>query len=157
MYRWWNGWPVVHVLLSERQSTCNQYHRCNYISSVSLAMYIFQWILWYHHIDDIFKCIFNENVWISLKLPLQLFPRVPINSIPAMDMAMFSRRPGDTPWSEPIIISLMTHVRGTPRLNWYYGINNNSRPLFFEMWLLIHDLILTTVKVNHSHNYGMDE
>ena len=35
--------------------------------------------------DDVLKCIFlNENVWISLEIPLKFVPRGPINNIPAL-------------------------------------------------------------------------
>ena len=37
------------------------------------------------HFPDIFKCIFfNENVWISIKIPLKFVPKGPINNIPAL-------------------------------------------------------------------------
>ena len=29
--------------------------------------------------DDIFKCIFNENVWISIKILVKLVAKSPIN------------------------------------------------------------------------------
>ena len=39
--------------------------------------------------DDIFKCIvFNENVWISLKIWLKFVPEVQINNIPALDNSL---------------------------------------------------------------------
>ena len=64
-----------------------------------------------HFSDDIFKCIFlNENVWISLKIWLKFVPRVPINNISAMVQIMAWRRSGDKPLSEPMMISLLTHI-----------------------------------------------
>ena len=64
-----------------------------------------------HLPDDIFKCIFfNENVWISLKISLKFVPKVPINNIPALVLIMAWRRPGDKPLSEPMMVSLPTHV-----------------------------------------------
>ena len=37
-----------------------------------------------HFEDDIFKCIFlNENVWISIDIPLKFVPKGPIDHIPA--------------------------------------------------------------------------
>ena len=55
-----------------------------------------------HLPDDIFKCIFfNENVWISIKIPLKFVPKGPINNIPALVQIMAWRRPGDKPLSEP--------------------------------------------------------
>ena len=41
--------------------------------------------------DDVLKCIFlneNQNVWISLKIPLKFVPRGPINNIPALVQIM---------------------------------------------------------------------
>ena len=49
-----------------------------------------------HFPDDIFKCIFlNENVWISLTISLKCVRKVRINDIPL---------------SEPMMISLLTHI-----------------------------------------------
>ena len=60
--------------------------------------------------DDVLKCIFfNENVWISLKIPLKFVPRGPINNIPALVQIMAWRRPGDKPLSEPMLVFVPTH------------------------------------------------
>ena len=64
-----------------------------------------------HFADDIFKCIFmNENVWIPIKIPLKFVPKGPINNIPALVQIMAWRRPGDKPLSEPMMVSLPTHI-----------------------------------------------
>ena len=64
-----------------------------------------------HFSDDIFKCIFlNQNAWISLKISLKFVPRVRINNIPALVEIMAWRRPGDKPLSEPMMVSLLTHI-----------------------------------------------
>ena len=61
--------------------------------------------------DDIFKCIFlNENEWISIKISLKFVAKGPINKIPALVQIMTWRRPGDKPLSEPMLISLPTHI-----------------------------------------------
>ena len=61
--------------------------------------------------DDIFKCIFlNENVWIVIKISLKFVPKGPINNIPALVQIMAWRRPGDKPLSEPMVVSLLTHI-----------------------------------------------
>ena len=61
--------------------------------------------------DDIFKCIYlNENVWISIKISLNFVPQGPINNIPALVQIMAWRRPGDKPLSEPMVVSLPTHI-----------------------------------------------
>ena len=64
-----------------------------------------------HFADDIFKCIFlNENARISLKISLKFVPKVRINNIPALVQIMAWRRPGDKPLSEPMMVSLLTHI-----------------------------------------------
>ena len=64
-----------------------------------------------HFADDIFKCIFlNENVWIPIKISLKFVPKGPINNIPALVQIMAWRRPGGKPLSEPMMVSLLTHI-----------------------------------------------
>ena len=61
--------------------------------------------------DDIFKCIFsNENEWFSPRISLKFVPKVRINNIPALVQIMAWRRPGDKPLSEPVMVSLLTHI-----------------------------------------------
>ena len=58
-----------------------------------------------HFPDDVFKCIFlNENVWISIKISLKFVP------IPALVQIRAWRRPGDKQLSEPMMLSLLTHI-----------------------------------------------
>ena len=55
--------------------------------------------------DDIFKCIFlNENEWILPRISLKFVPKVRINNIPALVQIMAWRRPGDKPFSEPMMV-----------------------------------------------------
>ena len=64
-----------------------------------------------HFPDDVFKCIFlNENVWNSIKISLELIPEGPINSMPALVQIMAWPRTGDKPLSEPMMVSLPTHI-----------------------------------------------
>ena len=66
---------------------------------------------WRYFADDIFKCIFlNENAWISLKISLKFVSKVRIDNIPALVQIMAWRRPGDKPLSEPMMVSLLTHI-----------------------------------------------
>ena len=61
--------------------------------------------------DDIFKWIFmNENVRILIKISLKFVPKGPINSNPALVQIMAWRHPGDKPLSEPMMVSLPTHI-----------------------------------------------
>ena len=64
-----------------------------------------------HFADDVFKCIFlNENVWIVLKISLNIVPWGPISNIPSLVRIMAWRRPGDKSLSEPMMVSLLTHI-----------------------------------------------
>ena len=64
-----------------------------------------------HFPDDILKCIFlNENVWILLTISLKCVRKVRINNIPSLVQIMAWRRPGDKPLSEPMMVSLLTHI-----------------------------------------------
>ena len=75
-----------------------------------------------HFAYDIFKCIFlNENVWIPIKISLKFVPKGPINNIPALVQIMAWRRPGDKPLSEPMMVSLPTHIC-VSRPQWVNGI-----------------------------------
>ena len=61
--------------------------------------------------DDVIKCIFlNENVRILIKNSLKFVPKGPINNIPALVQIMAWRCPGDKPLSEPMMVSLPTHI-----------------------------------------------
>ena len=92
-----------------------------------------------HFADDIFKCIFlNENVWIPIKISMKFLPKGPINNIPALVQIMAWRRPGDKPLSEPMMVSLTTHICFTrpPWVNVYISyrsfLNILLQQLFFH-------------------------
>ena len=66
---------------------------------------------WRHFADDIFKCVFlNENVWFPINISLKFVPRGQINKIPALVQTIAWRRPGDKLLSEPMMVSLPTHI-----------------------------------------------
>ena len=80
-----------------------------------------------HFADDVFKCIFlNENVWISFMISLKFVPNVPINNIPALVQIMAWHRSGDKPLSEPIIVSLLTHIYASLSLNEFKSVFDSS-------------------------------
>ena len=59
----------------------------------------------------ILKCIFlNEYIWDSLEISLKFAPKGPIDNIAALVQIMAWHRPGDKPLSEPMIVSLLTHI-----------------------------------------------
>ena len=63
------------------------------------------------HLPDILKWIlWNENIWILIKISLNIVPRGPINNIPSLVQIMAWPRPGDKPLSEPMMVSLLTHI-----------------------------------------------
>ena len=71
--------------------------------------------------DDTFKHIFlNKNAGISIKISLKFVPKGPINNIPALIQIMAWRRSGDKPLSEPMMVSLLTHICVT-RPQWVNG------------------------------------
>ena len=64
-----------------------------------------------HFADDTVNHIFvNENVRISIKFSLKFVPKGPINNIPALFQIMAWHRSGDKPLSEPMMVSLPTHI-----------------------------------------------
>ena len=64
-----------------------------------------------HFADDVFKCIYlNENMWISLKISLKFVHKGLINNIPSLVQIMAWCRPGGKPLSEPMMVSLLTHI-----------------------------------------------
>ena len=52
----------------------------------------------------------NENIWISITISMKFVPMGPINNIPTMVQIMAGRRPGDKPLSEPMVVSLPSHI-----------------------------------------------
>ena len=98
--------------------------------------------------DGIFKCIFlNENVWISIKVSLTFVPNGPINNIPALVQIMAWRRSGDKPLSEPMMVSLLTHICVT-RPQW---VNSDACDLFINnIQGCFHRTRVSTIAVNRS-------
>ena len=81
--------------------------------------------------DDTLKRIFmNENVRISIKISLKFVPNGPTNNIPALVQIMVWRRSGDKPLSEPMMVSLLTHICVTrpQRLDWIKRQISNTIP-----------------------------
>ena len=87
-----------------------------------------------HFADDTFKRIFvNENVRILIEVSLKFVPKGPINNIPALVQIMAWRRPGDKPLSEPMMVSLLTHICVT-RPQWVKLNCLVHFQLPFEVW-----------------------
>ena len=74
-----------------------------------------------HFPVDIFKRIFfKQNVWISIRISLKFIPEVRFSNILALIQIMAWLRPGDKSLSEPMMVSLLTHICAT-RLQWVNG------------------------------------
>ena len=116
-------WSLFIIKMSPSTSECILLFRCRW----PLLYIQWEWPLWgsklkpvntlrprqngRHFPDDIFKWIFlNENIWISINISLKFVPRGPINNIPTLVQVMAWRRPGDKPLSEPMMVSLPTHI-----------------------------------------------
>ena len=84
-----------------------------------------------------------------LKISMKFVPKGPINNIPVLVQIMACRRPGDKPLSEPMMISLTTHICVTlPQwVNSFsekYG--SNFMGVFFKLALCI-DILSTTCEI----------
>ena len=76
-----------------------------------------------HFADDTFKRIFlDKDVRISIKISLKFVHKGPINNNPALVQIMAWRRSGDKPLSEPMMVSLLTHICVT-RPQWVNMLN----------------------------------
>ena len=108
-----------------------------------------------HFADDIFKRIFlNENIWISISIPLKFVPKGPINNIPALVQIMAWRRPGDKPLSEPIMVNLLMHVCVT-RPQWVDTFRHDQNSCHFAfsginmivLWFKFHLNLFISVRL----------
>ena len=92
--------------------------------------------------DDTFNCIFvNENVRISIEFSLKFVYKGPINNIPALVQIMAWRRPGDMPLSEPVMVSLLTHICVT-RPRWaIYDIRSEKQQEITLLYITAHEFV----------------
>ena len=87
-----------------------------------------------HLPGDIFKFIlFNENVWISIKISLKFVPKVRINNIPAFVQIMAWHRPGDKPLSAPMMVTLYRRIYESLGLN-ELNLNGAHKPPLPYRW-----------------------
>ena len=71
------------------------------------------WVAVLPRVDQLSKVMPNFGgrcIWISIDISLKFVPKGPINNIPALVQIMAWRRPGDKPLSEPMMVSLLTHI-----------------------------------------------
>ena len=108
--------PIVHTAVPRENNEHGcVYLRCRAVCKLPGCVEGHPWMSLTHWGRDkmaaIFKCIFfNENVWISIKVSLTFVPKAPINNIPTLVQIMAWRRPGNKPLSEPMMVSLLTHI-----------------------------------------------
>ena len=91
-----------------------------------------------HHFQTTFWNVFSWKkiyIYIAINILLKFVPNGPINNVPALVLIMAWRRPGDKPFSEPMMISLLTHICVT----WPWWVNHILHGLFDDtgaiMWL----------------------
>ena len=94
--------------MMSKRGSLNFYHDTYYLKILLESAFIFNTLRprknGRRFADDTFKRIFlNENVRISIKIPLKFVPDGPINNIPALVQIMAWRRTGDKPLSEPMM------------------------------------------------------
>ena len=100
--------------------------------------------------DDIFKCIFlNEIAWISLKISLKFVPMVRIYNIPALVQIMAWCRPGDKPLSEPMMVSLLTHICVT-RPQWVNDTISYNMTNWLKRFVLNSLFLYTAISIVYS-------
>ena len=77
----------------------------------SFDSFLTHWRNGHNFADDPFKRILlNETFRSAFKISLTFAPKGPVNNIEAFVQIMAWCRPGDKPLSEPMIMSLLTHV-----------------------------------------------
>ena len=113
-----------------------------------------------HLADDAFKRIFlNENVRISVKIPLKFVPTCPINNIPALVQIMAWRRWGDKPLSELMMVRLPTHICVT-RPQWVLTKEttklSTSIGQCYCWWWLCNHIHASDARSQGISNHGID-
>ena len=102
-----------------------------------------------HFADNIFRRIFfNKNVCISIEISLRFVPKGQINNIPALVQIMACCPSGDKTLSEPIMVSLLTHICVT-RPQWV--LKNRAIVKFRHVWHSGEWFLLHLFKFTQTH------
>ena len=73
----------------------------------------------------------NKNMWISLMISLKFVSKDRINNFPALAQITVWRRAGDKPFSEPMMVSFLTHI--------HVCVNElNDEKIYLNSIILIH-------------------
>ena len=103
----------------------------------SCACFLTHW--GWDKIAAIFQTTFsNEFSWMKvykfwLKISLRFVPKGPINNIPALFQIMALHRPGDKPLSEPMMVSLLTHIGSVSNSSCGYNVIQHIMLLHTEL------------------------
>ena len=107
-----NRWQPYIFINTDGSGTCHMWpYTGNSHCNISLLNTLRPGQNGCHFAVGVFTCIFmNENIWISLKISLKIFPRVSINNIPALAQIIAWHLPCNKPLSEPMVVSLLRHI-----------------------------------------------
>ena len=94
------------------------------------------------------KICLIENVWIPIKISLKFVPKGPINNIPPLVQMMAWRRPGDKPLSEPMVVSLYTHMHIC--VTWPQWVKANIPTLSIKLSLVTQFILYLFVISEHK-------
>ena len=101
------------IIYAQVQTKFSQQTKCRYYirfpNSCNINILKPRWN-WHHFAYDIFNWFFNENVLISIKIPLALIPKGQINNIPVLVEIMAWRRPDDKPLAGPMTVRSLTYM-----------------------------------------------
>ena len=93
--------------------------------------------------DDIFKCIFlNENLWISINIPMKFVPKGPIKNIPAL--FHYLKQWWSFYWRIYASLCLNELINCSAFFSWQIRIQFKNRliyymsgPQYFSSWLVV--------------------
>ena len=102
-----------------------------------------------HFADDTLKWFFqNENVWMLIKISLKFVRKAPINNISSLVQIMAWRRPGDKPLSEPMMVSLLTHICVT-RPQWVNSLTLSQEILRIDILSILSENAMSWMPNDH--------
>ena len=99
--------------------------------------------------DNVMRICLNENVMISIKIPLKFVPHGPINNIPAQVQIMAWRRSGDKPLSEPMLVYCTGAYICVTRLHWV----NRAHLVYFTIIRFFSSLRLDELIIIDANGY----
>ena len=157
-------WIVINeVLWHPLQGSFFTANTQNIIHWIMFQNYIFTITKKGHHFaDDTFKRILmNENIRISIKISLKFLPKGPINNIQALVQVMAWHRPGDKPLSEPMLVSLLTHIWCVVRPQWvkchqFQTLAKMAMALHIIMFFLFPQLIEDILAQHYHWPFGVE-